>query len=79
MAREQLQGLLAAGADRDTNIVCDGRDTRLVVQELLEGEQRAAVALGGSPTPSKVNTGSPDGGWLCACRLAGLGGGPQVS
>ena len=42
IAREQLQELLAGGADRGTNIVsalvrCG--DQWLVVQELLEGEQ----------------------------------------
>ena len=42
IAGEQLQGLLAGGADRQTNIVSAlvGTVTRLVVQELLEGEQR---------------------------------------
>ena len=41
IAREQLQELLAGGADRGTNIVSALVDavTRLVVQELLEGEQ----------------------------------------
>src|SRR5215218_1149370 len=42
IAREQLQGLLAGGADRESNIVSALVETvsRLVVQELLEGEQR---------------------------------------
>ncbi len=42
IAREQLQDLLAGGAERQTNIVSALVDTvtRLVVQELLEGEQR---------------------------------------
>lgn len=42
IAREQLQGLLAHGADRESNIVSAlvGMVTRLVVQELLEGEQQ---------------------------------------
>src|SRR5215210_5552170 len=42
MAREQLQELLAGGADRETNIVSALVEivTRLVVQELVEGEQR---------------------------------------
>ena len=42
MAREQLEGLLAGGADREANIVSALVETvsRLVVQELLEGEQR---------------------------------------
>jgi len=42
IAREQLQQLLAGGADRDSNIVSALVETvsRLVVQELLEGEQR---------------------------------------
>jgi putative transposase len=42
MAREQLQDLLAGGADREANIVSALVETvtRLVVQELLEGEQR---------------------------------------
>jgi putative transposase len=42
LAREQLQGLLASGADRETNIVSALVEmvTRLVVQELLEGEQQ---------------------------------------
>lgn len=41
IAREQLQGLLAGGVDRQTNIVSALVETvtRLVVQELLEGEQ----------------------------------------
>ena len=42
MAREQLQGLLVGGADRESNIVSALVETvsRLVVQELLEGEQQ---------------------------------------
>jgi len=42
IAREELQDVLAGGADRQTNIVSALVDTvtRLVVQELLEGEQR---------------------------------------
>jgi hypothetical protein len=42
MAREQLQDLLAGGVDRETNIVSALVETvtRLVVQELLEGEQQ---------------------------------------
>ncbi len=42
IAREQLQVLLAGGADRETNIVSAlvGIVTRLVVQGLVEGEQR---------------------------------------
>ena len=42
MAREQLQQLLAGGVDRESNIVSALVETvsRLVVQELLEGEQR---------------------------------------
>ena len=42
IAREQLQGLLAGGTDRETNIVSALVEivTRLVVQELVEGEQR---------------------------------------
>ena len=42
IAREQLQRLLAGGADRESNIVSALVETvtRLVVQELLEGEQR---------------------------------------
>ena len=42
IAREQLQELLAGGADRETNIVSALVETvtRLVVQELLEGEQQ---------------------------------------
>jgi putative transposase len=41
MARQQLQELLAGGADRGSNIVSALVETvtRLVVQELLEGEQ----------------------------------------
>ncbi len=41
IAGEELQGLLADGADRQTNFVSALVDTvtRLVVQELLEGEQ----------------------------------------
>jgi len=41
-AREQLQQLLADGVDRESNIVSALVETvsRLVVQELLEGEQR---------------------------------------
>ena len=41
VAREQLQDLLAGGVDRETNIVSALVETvaRLVVQELLEGEQ----------------------------------------
>jgi transposase-like protein len=40
MAREQLQGLMAGGAGRESNIVSASVEmvTRLVVQELLEGE-----------------------------------------
>jgi transposase-like protein len=47
MARQQLQELLAGGADRGSNIVSALVETvtRLVVQELLEGEQ--ADYLGG--------------------------------
>lgn len=47
MAREQLQGLLAGGVDRQANIVSSLVEvvTRLVVQELVEGEQ--ADYLGG--------------------------------
>ena len=39
IAREQLQGLLAGGVDRESNIVSAlvETETRLVVQELLEG------------------------------------------
>jgi putative transposase len=42
IAREQLQGLLAGGVDRESNIVSALVETvtRLVVQELLEGEQQ---------------------------------------
>jgi putative transposase len=42
LAREQLQGLLVGGAGRESNIVSALVEmvTRLVVQELLEGEQR---------------------------------------
>lgn len=42
IAREQLQELLAGGADRESNIISALVETvtRLVVQELLEGEQR---------------------------------------
>ena len=42
MAREQLQQLLARGVDRETNIVSALVETvtRLVVQQLLEGEQQ---------------------------------------
>src|SRR5918994_2482979 len=42
IAREQLQGLFAGGVDRESNIVSALVETvtRLVVQELLEGEQR---------------------------------------
>jgi putative transposase len=42
IAREQLQGLLGGGVDRDHNIVSALVETvtRLVVQELLEGEQQ---------------------------------------
>ena len=42
MAREQLHQLLVGGADRETNIVSALVETvtRLVVQELLEGEQQ---------------------------------------
>src|SRR5215210_2985894 len=42
LAREQLQDLLVGGADRETNIVSALVETvtRMVVQELLEGEQR---------------------------------------
>ena len=42
MAREQLQQLLVGGADRESNIVSALVETvtRLVVQELLEGEQQ---------------------------------------
>ena len=42
LAREQLQDLLAGGVDRESNIVSALVETvtRLVVQELLEGEQR---------------------------------------
>ena len=41
IAREQLQQLLAGGVDRETNIVSALVETvtRLVVQELVEGEQ----------------------------------------
>lgn len=41
IAREQLQGLLAGGVDQESNIVSALVETvtRLVVQELLEGEQ----------------------------------------
>jgi transposase-like protein len=47
VVREELDRLLRGGADRETNIVSALVDTvtRLVVQELLEGEQ--ADALGG--------------------------------
>ena len=47
IARQQLQELLAGGADRGSNIVSVLVETvtRLVVQELLEGEQ--ADYLGG--------------------------------
>jgi hypothetical protein len=40
IAREQLQELLAGGVDRQSNIVSALVETvtRLVVQELLEGE-----------------------------------------
>jgi putative transposase len=42
IAREQLQGLLSGGTDCETNIVSALVEivTRLVVQELVEGEQR---------------------------------------
>jgi hypothetical protein len=41
IARQQLQQLLAGGADRGSNVVSALVETvtRLVVQELLEGEQ----------------------------------------
>lgn len=41
IAREQLQGLLTGGVDRESNIISALVETvtRLVVQELLEGEQ----------------------------------------
>jgi putative transposase len=47
LVREELKRLLAEGVDRETNIVSSLVETvtRLVVQELLEGEQ--ADALGG--------------------------------
>jgi transposase-like protein len=47
MARQQLQELLSGGADRGSNIVSALVETvtRVVVQELLEGEQ--ADCLGG--------------------------------
>jgi hypothetical protein len=47
IARQQLQELLAGGADRGSNIISALVETvtRLVVQELLEGEQ--ADYLGG--------------------------------
>jgi transposase-like protein len=42
IAREQLHGLLGGGVDRESNLVSALVETvtRLVVQELLEGEQR---------------------------------------
>jgi transposase-like protein len=47
LVREELERLLAGGVDREANIVSGLVETvtRLVVQELLEGEQ--ADALGG--------------------------------
>jgi hypothetical protein len=47
MAREQLRGLLVGGVERESNIVSALVEvvTRLVVQELIEGEQ--ADFLGG--------------------------------
>ena len=52
IAREQLQGLLAGGVDRETNIVSALVETvtRLVVQELLEGEQTDSSAAGAAMT-----------------------------
>ncbi len=53
IARQQLQELLSGGADRGSNIVSALVEavTRLVVQELLEGEQAdfwaAVVAISG--------------------------------
>ena len=38
LAREQLHRPLAGGVDRETNIVSALVETRLVVQELVEGE-----------------------------------------
>ena len=47
IAREQLNELLAGGTSRETNVISTlvGLVTRLVVQELVEGEQ--ADFLGG--------------------------------
>ena len=50
MAREQLQTLLDGGVDRERNIVSALVETvtRLVVQELLEGEQGDFSAAAGA-------------------------------
>ena len=48
VAREQLNELLAGGASRETNVISTlvGLVTRLVVQELVEGEQGTSWAGG---------------------------------
>ena len=48
LAREDLHRLLAGGGDREPNIVSAlvAAETRLVVQELLEGEQGVSWAAG---------------------------------
>ena len=53
IAREQLLRLLAGGADRESNIVSALVETvtRLVVQELLEGEQTDSRCRSAGGTP----------------------------
>ena len=62
LAREQLLGLLAGGADHESNIVSRLVElaTRLVVQELLEGEQQDF--LGGRGRYDRRDAGDGGGG-----------------
>jgi Transposase, Mutator family len=92
MARQQLQELLAGGADRESNIISALVETvtRVVVQELLEGEQadylggrgryeRRAEGQVGSRNgyaPGRVRTAE---GGVRGGRAAGAGCGPAVS
>ena len=73
LAREQLQQLLADGADRESNIVSALVETvtRLVVQELVEGEQRDF--LGGAAATVAATRARPGLGMA----MSGAGCGPR--
>jgi hypothetical protein len=77
IAREQLQGLLGGGVDRERNIVSALVETvtRLVVQELLEANSRislAAVAAMTAAAASRLGRVTVMSGAGCALRRGSL-------